>query len=127
MMQEDYLMRQIGQLAQMLARVFRLRTNGEDAVAQTECARALRDVFGCEPDFLALLDPAHVLETLHLTSKTPPGTPLRELAAVVADLLDEYARLEQAAGRPAAAAPFLAHAQAIRARVELPGTGSPLP
>lgn len=122
MMHEDYLMRQIGQLAQMLARVFGLRTSGEEPAAQAECARALRDVFGCEPDFLALLGSAHVLETLHLTSNAPPSAPMHEVAVVVADLLDEYARLEQAAGRPAAAAPFLAHAQAIRAR--LPGPGA---
>lgn len=126
MVREDYLMRQVASLGQVLARILRLRTAGEVSTAQADCARALREIFSCEPDFLALLDASHVLESLHLTSAAAPSEPVRDLARVAAELLDEYGRLEHAAGRADAAAPLHAHACAIRARMEPPATRAPV-
>jgi hypothetical protein len=112
---QDYIMRQVAQLSQILARILGLRTAGQQADAHDESRNALQRLFGCGPELAACMSTTQLLEMLGVTARRTPAPEARDLARLAASLLETHAQLAIAAGNVREGDAFAAHATGITA------------
>ena len=91
--QEDYVLRQIRQLAQVLARVLGLQAKGEMAAADAELSAARAQLLGGRADLVQHLDPASGATLLAAPRAILAAA---ELCAMEAELLRTRGAVDQA-------------------------------
>jgi hypothetical protein len=110
MFQDDYLMRQVMALTQVLARVMGLRREGLHRAALAETESAMQEMLGMSLELLLLFDPEAVGHILDKDAAAPGAAERRRLRV---QLLLEAAACHEAEARPETAGRCRATAAAL--------------